>query len=109
MRSGIFKGKFDCSKCKSNPNFKKTWGCENEIKFRPLPSEEINGIRYVYHNCLFKFIPDSIFDFITIDDYYSDFSGAQMPFVENVSGRFLLAHKIYNRWLHKFQEEEQKQ
>jgi len=62
----------------------------------PTFAEKINGIEYKYWNCPVKFIPDSIYGFLKIYDYYKTFPGAKISSYDNVSARFLKATQYYN-------------
>lgn len=79
------------------------WGCEKKTLMPdPVLVEEINGIEYRYWNCPIKFIPDSIWQFITLYDYQRSFPSAPMPKRDNVSKRFLLAYLYYESKYNEF-------
>jgi len=67
------------------------------------------GVHVKYWNCPVKFIPDSIWKFITIMDYYDSFPSAPFPNMKNVSLRFLTAHKFFNNKLMEYKIQKSKE
>lgn len=101
MNAGVFGSKlYRCTECASNPKLKDVWGCEKKTKLKqPTFKDMINGVLYQYWNCPVKFIPNSVYEFLRIKNFYSRYPGASMPDFENISPRFLLMDEIYTNEL----------
>lgn len=76
------------------------WGCKQKTKLLiPTFYDLQNGILYKYWNCPVKFIPDSVFEFLKIRNYYQKYQGAQMPSFDEVDNRFLTMDSFYTNEL----------
>jgi hypothetical protein len=94
------RGKYECTKCDSNKNLQDAWGCEGKAKVY-LPTFEYieNNIHYKLCSCPIKFIPDSVHKFFMIYKYHTEeFPTAPMPAIRNISLRFLLAMRAFNKY-----------
>lgn len=59
----------------------------------------------VYWNCPIKFVPDSVWQFLSLHAYHKDFPSAPMPAYREVSSRFFQAYTFYNSKYNQFREE----
>lgn len=57
----------------------------------------------IFWNCPRKFIPDSIYGFKLIYDYYKGHPGAGMPEITDVSYRYLLAERMFESFIGEYQ------
>ena len=106
IHAGVFKDKFQCSRCETNPKLKDVWGCDKKTQMpNPTFEEMENGMHYKYWQCPRKFIPDSIFKFLLIKNYHESFPSAPMPAFEDVSPRFLIANNYYENKLNEYQKD----
>ena len=63
---------------------------------QPTFEEKEGGVHYRYWNCPVLWLPDSVRQFLVLNRYCKEYSGAQMPTPENVSARFVLAAQYYD-------------
>lgn len=97
LHAGIFKDKYRCEICDTNPNMKTAWGCHERTRMRvPTFAYQDGNVLYQYWNCPWRFVPKSLESFFTIYRYHKDFPSARMPGIEEVSGRFLQAARFYD-------------
>ena len=88
---------FSCEKCNDSPYIKDSLGCEKPLKDAATwigPDDE-------FYNCPIRFITDSTYDFIEKYDCRKFYTGNQY---EKESAKFLLAVRIFERYLSKFME-----
>jgi hypothetical protein len=84
---------YRCGECKSNPNLKAAWGCENESRMAEPTFVDDDGNKY--WNCPVRYIPDSIINFLREYDYYKRFPSALSIGYAAMSPRFKAAMEIY--------------
>ena len=99
----------DCKDCEKNSKLKEARGCNGKSRISKPVFEEIeNGVYYRYLSCPYKFISQSVYNFVKVYRYYKDFPSAPMPDIENVSYRFLAAYQYYESKLTENLEEKAK-
>lgn len=95
-----------CSVCKESPDMKKVWGCEGRAQIsKPTMIDEENGVKRIFWSCPVRFIPDSVWSFISIYNFYQRHPHAPFYNHDSISPRFRLAEAVYQRALDEYIQE----
>lgn len=79
-------------------------GCDGKPAPRKVAEDEREGKKIVYWHCPKLFIPNDIYNWYQVYNYYKSFQGAALPPFEKVSRRFLLAVQCYESALEEYRE-----
>lgn len=97
LLSGEAGQNYNCNDCSIDQTRKEVWGCNGKCLMSvPTFFEVVDGIKINYWSCPVKFVPNSIWHFIKVRNYYSNHPSAPFPCFDNVSPRWLAAEQIFN-------------
>jgi len=83
--------------CSSDAQMARIRGCDGKPASRPVEIEYWQGEKIVYWNCPAHFIPNSVSEWYSYYKYHKDFSGAKMPDLYELPGKFIEAYHYYER------------
>lgn len=91
---------YDCNDCKIDSSRRTVWGCYGKCTMAtPTMVDESDGIIVKYWSCPVRFVPDSIWSFIKIRNFYNEHPSAPFPSYDKCSPRWLKAESIFNKEL----------